>query len=47
VTPYRDTRREFAFHKLIAWTLNTKFHVAHAYAAWERGTNINANGLLR
>jgi len=42
-----DNGREFALHKLIARSLNAKFYFAHAYAAWERGTNENANGLLR
>lgn len=42
-----DNGREFALHKFIAQTLKTKFYFAHPYAAWERGTNENANGLLR
>ena len=42
-----DNGREFAAHKLIAQALKTQFYFAHAYAAWERGTNENANGLLR
>lgn len=42
-----DNGREFAAHKLIAQALKAKFYFAHAYAAWERGTNENANGLLR
>jgi IS30 family transposase len=42
-----DNGREFAAHKLIAQVLKTKFYFAHAYCAWERGTNENSNGLLR
>lgn len=42
-----DNGREFALHKLIAQALKTRFYFAHPYAAWERGTNENANGLLR
>ncbi len=42
-----DHGREFADHQLIAETLHLKFYFAHPYAAWERGTNENTNGLLR
>lgn len=42
-----DHGKEFAEHKLIAQTLQLKFYFAHPYAAWERGTNENTNGLLR
>lgn len=42
-----DNGSEFAAHKLLAQALKTKFYFAHAYAAWERGTNENGNGLLR
>ena len=42
-----DHGREFADHELIADTLHLKFYFAHPYAAWERGTNENTNGLLR
>ena len=42
-----DHGKEFADHKLIAETLQLKFYFAHPYAAWERGTNENTNGLLR
>lgn len=42
-----DHGREFADHELIADTLQLKFYFAHPYAAWERGTNENTNGLLR
>ena len=42
-----DHGKEFADHAQIAETLQLKFYFAHPYAAWERGTNENTNGLLR
>jgi IS30 family transposase len=42
-----DHGKEFADHDLIAETLQLQFYFAHPYAAWERGTNENTNGLLR
>jgi IS30 family transposase len=42
-----DHGKEFADHEQIAERLNLKFYFAHPYAAWERGTNENTNGLLR
>ena len=42
-----DHGKEFADHELIAETLQLKFYFAQPYAAWERGTNENTNGLLR
>jgi IS30 family transposase len=42
-----DNGKEFAHHLLIAEALNLKYYFAHPYAAWERGTNENTNGLLR
>jgi IS30 family transposase len=42
-----DHGKEFAYHEQIAETLNLQFYFAHPYAAWERGTNENTNGLLR
>jgi IS30 family transposase len=42
-----DHGKEFAEHQMIARTLQLKFYFAHPYAAWERGTNENTNGLLR
>lgn len=42
-----DHGKEFAEHQIIAQTLQLKFYFAHPYAAWERGTNENTNGLLR
>jgi IS30 family transposase len=42
-----DRGGEFVLYRLIAKALKTKFYFAHPYAAWERGTNENSNGLLR
>jgi transposase, IS30 family len=42
-----DHGKEFAYHEQIAEALHLKFYFAHPYAAWERGTNENTNGLLR
>lgn len=42
-----DHGKEFAYHQQIAHLLHLKFYFAHPYAAWERGTNENTNGLLR
>ena len=42
-----DHGKEFAYHEQIAQLLPLKYYFAHPYAAWERGSNENANGLLR
>ena len=42
-----DHGKEFASHEQIAEMLQLEFYFAHPYAAWERGTNENTNGLLR
>ena len=42
-----DHGKEFAYHEQIAERLQLQFYFAHPYAAWERGTNENTNGLLR
>ena len=42
-----DHGKEFAYHAQIAEALELTFYFAHPYAAWERGTNENTNGLLR
>jgi IS30 family transposase len=42
-----DHGKEFAEHEFSTQTLQLKFYFAHPYAAWERGTNENTNGLLR
>jgi len=42
-----DNGKEFADHERIAQELGIDFFFAHPYAAWERGTNENMNGLVR
>ena len=42
-----DNGKEFADHQRIAQVLCVDFFFAHPYAAWERGTNENMNGLVR
>jgi transposase, IS30 family len=42
-----DRGREFSEYAQIARALGIPFYFAHPYAAWERGTNENTNGLLR
>jgi IS30 family transposase len=42
-----DHGKEFAYHEQITQLLQLKYYFAHPYAAWERGTNENTNGLLR
>ena len=39
--------KEFANHEQIAEKLNANFYFAHPNAAWERGSNENAVGLVR
>ena len=42
-----DNGKEFAEHERISRELNIDFFFAHPFAAWERGTNENMNGLVR
>lgn len=42
-----DNGKEFADHERIAKNLEANIYFAHPYAAWERGTNENSNGLVR
>jgi len=42
-----DNGKEFAGHKEVAQTLQASYYFAHPYHSWERGSNENANGLLR
>jgi IS30 family transposase len=42
-----DNGKEFANHVQVAEALQASFYFAHPYAAWERGTNENTNGLIR
>lgn len=42
-----DNGKEFALHGEIARALGAVVYFAHPYHSWERGTNENANGLIR
>ncbi len=42
-----DNGREFANHQRVEKKLQANFYFAHPFAAWERGTNENTNGLVR
>jgi IS30 family transposase len=42
-----DNGKEFAKHAALAEELKANVYFAHPQAAWERGTNENANGLIR
>ena len=42
-----DNGKEFAEHQLIGLALGAQFYFADPYAAWQRGSNENANGLVR
>jgi len=42
-----DNGLEFAQHEWIAQVLEADFYFAKPYASWQRGSNENANGLLR
>ena len=42
-----DNGKEFSYHQNISRQLNIDFYFANPYAAWERGSNENMNGLLR
>jgi IS30 family transposase len=42
-----DNGVEFAHFKRLEVALGLKVYFAHPYAAWERGSNENTNGLLR
>lgn len=42
-----DNGKEFALFKTVEQALDAKTYFARPYAAWERGTNENTNGLLR
>ena len=42
-----DNGKEFARHEWIAENMNIMFYFAHPNAAWERGSNENAIGLVR
>jgi IS30 family transposase len=42
-----DNGCEFAGHEEVSKQLQADFYFAHPYASWERGSNENANGLIR
>jgi len=42
-----DNDKEFSLHQRISSLLDIDFYFDRPYAAWERGTNENMNGLLR
>ena len=42
-----DNGKEFTQHRAIAKALQADVYFAHPQAAWERGSNENANGLIR
>ena len=42
-----DNGTENAKHEIITKGIGIKCYFAHSYASWERGTNENANGLVR
>lgn len=42
-----DNGKEFAEHQFIGIALQADFYFADPYAAWQRGSNENANGLTR
>ena len=42
-----DNGKEFASFKQIEQKVGVKVYFADPYAAWQRGTNENTNGLLR
>jgi IS30 family transposase len=42
-----DNGKEFSDHQQLTRRLRIDVYFAHAYCAWERGTNENTNGLVR
>ena len=42
-----DRGKEFACHNYVESTLNIPMYFADPYSSWQRGSNENANGLLR
>lgn len=42
-----DNGKEFATHEFVAKKLGIDYYFAKPYHSWERGTNENANGLIR
>lgn len=46
-TATSDRGKEFACHQRVKKQLGLQVYFADAYAPWQRGSNENANGLLR
>lgn len=46
-TATSDRGKEFACHQCVKEDLGLQIYFADAYASWQRGSNENANGLLR
>jgi IS30 family transposase len=42
-----DNGKEFAHHQTIALELGARWYFADPYSSWQRGSNENANGLVR
>jgi IS30 family transposase len=42
-----DNGKEFAMHQLFDEIIETTSFFAHPYHSWERGLNVNTNGLIR
>lgn len=42
-----DRGKEFACHSQVEAELKVPVYFADAYSSWQRGSNENANGLLR
>ena len=42
-----DNGKEFADHELVSITCEADFYFAKPYSSWQRGSNENANGLVR
>jgi transposase, IS30 family len=42
-----DNGKEFALHEKLAKEINIDIYFAYPYHSWERGSNENANGLIR
>ena len=46
-TATTDRGKEFSCHERVRATLGVPLYFADPYASWQRGSNENANGLLR
>ncbi|KAG6559573.1 hypothetical protein RHABOEDO_001031 [Candidatus Rhabdochlamydia oedothoracis] len=41
-----DNEKEFAYHQMVNFELETDFYFATPYHSWERGLNEHTNGLV-